>query len=246
MNWPAVIVSVVIGLAINEYADFAPWIARKIVRRAAHRIYVDNAERAEVRAEEWAAIIDARPGKLFKLMSALGYGVAAMLTATHARQRLNFLARWVYLHGLHLSTMELSLLESLFALRLRAERARLAARGVLYAPSLVGSLYLLVLDAISPESGEMPTVVYFLTPLVMMAVVIGLRLYLMCAVVIAGMALLPGGLRERRRRLAHGRSAAKPHYFRALGLEGPVRRCATCRRRARDSAVSRKGLCGHD
>lgn len=245
MNWTAIIVPIVIGLGINEYAEFAPWIARKIVRRAARRMYAGDAERAEIRAEEWAAIIDARPGKLFKLMSALGYGVAAVLTATRSRERLHFLARLAVLHGLHLSTMELRLLASLFALRLRAERVRWAVKAVLYAPSFVASLYLVVHVAISPELGKTSPLMCFLIPPMLMAIVIGLRLYLMCAVVIAGMALLPGGLRERRRRLTHGRSAIKPHYIRALGLEGRVRRCASCRRRALDIAASHKGLCGH-
>lgn len=85
MTWTALIVSVAVGLAINEYADFAPWVSRKLASRAARRMYADNAERAEIRAEEWAAVIDDRPGKLFKLFTALSYGLAAELAVLRRR-----------------------------------------------------------------------------------------------------------------------------------------------------------------
>lgn len=83
----SIVISVVVGLAINEYADFAPWGARKLAGRAARRMYADNAERAKIRAEEWAAVIDDRPGKLFKLASALCYSIAAEFVVVHRRAR---------------------------------------------------------------------------------------------------------------------------------------------------------------
>ena len=70
-------VTVILGLAINECSEVSPWCARKLVRWSAHCRYADPA-RADVRAEELSALIDDRPGKLFKLITALGLAVAAV------------------------------------------------------------------------------------------------------------------------------------------------------------------------
>lgn len=64
------------GLAINEFCDLSPWAADKIVRWSAYLRYPDKA-RAEIRSEELAALIDERPGKLFKLITALCFAAAA-------------------------------------------------------------------------------------------------------------------------------------------------------------------------
>lgn len=66
------------GLAINECCDLSPWAARKMVMWAARRRYADNPERAEIRSLELAALIDTRPGKIFKLLTACGF-VGAVL-----------------------------------------------------------------------------------------------------------------------------------------------------------------------
>jgi hypothetical protein len=71
------ILSIVSALAINEVSELSPWAARKVVRWSACLRYPDPA-RAEARAEELAALIDARPGKLFKLITALYFAVAAI------------------------------------------------------------------------------------------------------------------------------------------------------------------------
>jgi hypothetical protein len=55
-----------------------PWAARKLVRWSAHRRYAPPS-RAELRAEELAAYIDDRPGRLFKLITALGFAAAAVV-----------------------------------------------------------------------------------------------------------------------------------------------------------------------
>ncbi|GAA2128866.1 C-terminal helicase domain-containing protein [Actinomadura napierensis] len=68
------------GLAINECCEISPWAARKLVHWSARRCYVDPV-RAEVRAEELAALIDDRPGKLFKLITALGFVTGAIMSA---------------------------------------------------------------------------------------------------------------------------------------------------------------------
>jgi hypothetical protein len=65
------------ALAVNECCDLSPWAARKIARWSAHLRYTDS-DRAETRAEELAAVIDDRPGKLFKLITALCLAGAAI------------------------------------------------------------------------------------------------------------------------------------------------------------------------
>lgn len=64
------IVMLIIGVLIAEGTEVAPWLARRLVRWSARVRYTD-AVRAQMRAEELAAVIDSRPGKLFKLATAL-------------------------------------------------------------------------------------------------------------------------------------------------------------------------------
>jgi len=71
------IISVVLGLAVNECSELSPALARRIARWSAGRRYRDAA-RAEERAEELAAYINDRPGKLFKLIVALGFAARAL------------------------------------------------------------------------------------------------------------------------------------------------------------------------
>ena len=73
----AIIWATVSGLAINECTELSPWAAREIVRWSTRVRYTDPS-RARERSEELAALIDARPGKLFKLITALGFAGAAI------------------------------------------------------------------------------------------------------------------------------------------------------------------------
>jgi len=61
-----------VGFAVSEALDTFGSAARSIVRRAAGWRYSDH-ERAVVRAEEWAALIEERPGQIMKLMTALSF-----------------------------------------------------------------------------------------------------------------------------------------------------------------------------
>lgn len=70
-NWVAIVGSVILGLIINECGELSPWLARRIVRWAANVRYPH-------RAEELEAVLEARPGKLFKLITALGFGCVAI------------------------------------------------------------------------------------------------------------------------------------------------------------------------
>lgn len=75
-----ILFTIISGLVINEYCEVSPWAARLLVRWSAY-LYYSDAARAEDRAEELAALIDARPGKLFKLCTALGFVAGAVTTA---------------------------------------------------------------------------------------------------------------------------------------------------------------------
>lgn len=70
--------AVVVGLAVNESIELSPWLARRVVKVAARLRYAHN-PRAVLRGEEWAAIIEERPGKLFKLLTASGFLLVGIL-----------------------------------------------------------------------------------------------------------------------------------------------------------------------
>ena len=69
--------SLILNMVSNECSDLAPWLARRLVRWAAHRQY-RGGERAQIRAEEWSRIIQDRPGKLLKLATALWFATVAL------------------------------------------------------------------------------------------------------------------------------------------------------------------------
>lgn len=82
-----ILVSILLGLAINECSEASPWCARRLVRWSAHHRYTDPA-RADARAEELTALIDDLPGKLFKLFTALGFAAQAVDLTSRIRRTL--------------------------------------------------------------------------------------------------------------------------------------------------------------
>lgn len=76
-----IVLGVIFGLLVNEATDISPWLARKLVRWAAYR-WAPDQETAARYAEEWTAIIEQRPGKLFKLLSALSFAGEGVLRVT--------------------------------------------------------------------------------------------------------------------------------------------------------------------
>jgi hypothetical protein len=73
--------AIISGLLVNEATDISPWLAIRLVRWAARLRYLHAPERAATRGEELAALINDRPGKLFKLFTALGFGLHALVIA---------------------------------------------------------------------------------------------------------------------------------------------------------------------
>lgn len=93
MTTGQILLAILTGLIVNECCDMSPWLARKLVRWSAHRRYTPAA-RAELRAEELAAYIDDRPGRLFKLITALGFAIAAVVTRKVAHGVASSTPRW--------------------------------------------------------------------------------------------------------------------------------------------------------
>lgn len=85
MTSAEIVLAIFLGLLVNEACDVSPWLARKVVCWSAYRRYGD-AERAAVRTEELTALIDERPGKLLKLITALVFAVAAALSSSSQRK----------------------------------------------------------------------------------------------------------------------------------------------------------------
>ncbi len=84
MNTGQIIFAIATGLLANELFDISPWLGKRIVRWAAGRAYPDPS-RAVLRAEEWCAVIDERPGKLLKLTTAAWLAVGAIASTTRSR-----------------------------------------------------------------------------------------------------------------------------------------------------------------
>lgn len=82
----AIVISVLISLVANECCEVSPWAACKLIRWSAQHRYRDPA-RAEDRAEELCALIDDRPGKLLKLLTASGFAVGAVIFSARHRLR---------------------------------------------------------------------------------------------------------------------------------------------------------------
>lgn len=88
------IAGAVLGVIGNEFLEVSPWLARRLIPRAA-RLWTDDPERREILTEEWLAIIDERPGKLFKLMSATAFLVSGLRRRSGARACDVAPARWL-------------------------------------------------------------------------------------------------------------------------------------------------------
>lgn len=71
------ILSIALGLLVNEVTDISPAIARRLVRWSAYR-WTTNPEIAAGYAEEWTALINARPGKLLKILTGIRFSLGAI------------------------------------------------------------------------------------------------------------------------------------------------------------------------
>ena len=74
-----IILSIIMGLIVNECGEVSSWAAYKLVSWAAYHKYVPR-DHAELRAEEFRNYIKERPGELFKLITALSFAVWSVTT----------------------------------------------------------------------------------------------------------------------------------------------------------------------
>lgn len=74
-----VIVGVIVTVIITEFTDVSPWLAVKMTRWAAKRIYPTNPEKAARRSEDWEALIrESIPTNISRLCFGLGMGCAGL------------------------------------------------------------------------------------------------------------------------------------------------------------------------
>jgi lipopolysaccharide/colanic/teichoic acid biosynthesis glycosyltransferase len=78
--------AIIFGLLVNEVTDICPWLATRLVRWAARLRYPHAPERAATRAEELAALINDCPGNLFKLLTAVGFALHALVVLRRNQQ----------------------------------------------------------------------------------------------------------------------------------------------------------------
>lgn len=87
MSVEEILVAVGAAILAAELFDCLCWLAKETVRRAAYLRYGDT-ERAEVRAAEWEAVIEERPGQILKLVTAIGFLISGMYAAAQRRLHL--------------------------------------------------------------------------------------------------------------------------------------------------------------
>jgi len=79
MSGIEIVLGVVLGLVVNEATDLSPWLGRLFVGWSARLKYGGDTALGTTRSEELKALIDARPGKLFKLFTGMGFVSSALL-----------------------------------------------------------------------------------------------------------------------------------------------------------------------
>ena len=80
-------VVILLGIFVNEISNASPWLARRLIRRAARWWFTTASEAAQYE-EEWTALIADRPGKILQLTTAAGFASYALtlLGRRHARR----------------------------------------------------------------------------------------------------------------------------------------------------------------
>jgi hypothetical protein len=80
------VLALIAAIIIEVLFDISTRVARRLVSWSAYRIYVDDPERAETRAQEWKAVIEEAP-KYFSLFQAVPFAGVAVGKITARRCR---------------------------------------------------------------------------------------------------------------------------------------------------------------
>jgi hypothetical protein len=96
MSIDEIIWTILLGALVIELTEAAAWLAVRVARRAAVLRYPQRPDRAAIRAREWASVVEERPGKLFKLATAIGFVCVALTSRSNAALRHRHL-RWLRL-----------------------------------------------------------------------------------------------------------------------------------------------------
>jgi hypothetical protein len=77
-----IVLTIILGLAVNEICAVSPWVADKLVRWSARHRDEDPA-RAEIHAEDQARLIEDCPSNLLKVLIALGFAAQSLVVLVH-------------------------------------------------------------------------------------------------------------------------------------------------------------------
>jgi len=80
-------VSIITGALVNEFCDISPWLAQRLARNAARLWALGDPELKAVYEEEWAAVVQACPGKVTKLVVAARFAAGAVARTQTPRLR---------------------------------------------------------------------------------------------------------------------------------------------------------------
>src|SRR5688572_13141097 len=94
-GWWGMLLTVLLAVVVNEFTALCPWLARRLVRWAAHHWSPDPARNAEYTLE-WPRVVEDCPGKVLKLVVAAGFACGSV---RRSAPRLAARARSVGLSG---------------------------------------------------------------------------------------------------------------------------------------------------
>jgi ABC-type amino acid transport substrate-binding protein len=78
VGWREILLSLLLGVLANEFSDISPWLARRLVWWAAS-LWAEEPDQVAVYRKKGTVLINGRPGKLLKLMTAIGFASGAVV-----------------------------------------------------------------------------------------------------------------------------------------------------------------------
>jgi hypothetical protein len=91
--WIGIMISIITGALVNEFCDVSPWIARKVIRRAASLWAGADLDLASAYKAEWAAVVEDCPGKITKLIHATSFYSVGVAQAVRRQLKIRDIRR---------------------------------------------------------------------------------------------------------------------------------------------------------